>query len=133
MRPVKSVFGVIGMLLPVFYCGGLVYYFSGFRGATEGSLAEGLGPTVLGLSAIGLLFCIPIGWKLVKMLTGSRAPVPDRPGGEDEEAASGFDADAALARYMARKAAGAEGAVASPAAWTPEPVVSRPSFGRKTR
>ena len=132
MRPVKSVFGAIGMLLPVLYCGGLVYYFTGFRGLPDASLMQGLGPTVLGLSAIGLLFCVPVGWKLVKMLTGPRAPAPDRPGGEAEEAGSGFDADAALARYMARKAAGAEGVVAPAAAYRAEPVVSRPSFGRKT-
>lgn len=124
MASVKSVVGVVAALVPVGYCGGLLYYF--MRGNTlEGPVGQGLGPTVLGLGAVGLLFCIPLVFKLLKLA----APRKPEPGARavDEELASSFDADAALARYMARKAAQGDG---EPPRF--EPPVARGSFGRKT-
>jgi hypothetical protein len=131
MTSVKSVVGVIGALLPVAYCGGLLYYFTQ-NNTLEGPVGQGLGPTVLGLGAIGLLFCAPVIFKLLKLF----APAKPEPGkvrdAVDEDEGSGFDADAALARYMARKAAagGEIPAAAAPVSFdAPAP---RPSFGRKT-
>jgi len=122
MRSVKMVFGIVGALVPIAYCGGLVWYF--MRGNTlEGPVGQGLGPTVLGLGAIGLLFCIPLVFKLLKLA----APPKPEPGARvaDEEPASSFDADAALARYLARKAAAGGEIPPMPA---PAP---RGGFGRK--
>jgi hypothetical protein len=121
---VKSVVGLIAALLPIGYCGGLIYYF--MRGNDlSGPVGQGLGPTVLGLGAVGLLFCIPLVFKLLKLA----APPKPEPGARvvvDEEPGSSFDADAALARYMARKAAaGGEIPVAAPMA------APRAGFGRK--
>ena len=43
MRSVKMVFGIVGALVPIAYCGGLVWYF--IRGNTlEGPVGQGLGP-----------------------------------------------------------------------------------------
>lgn len=122
MQPLKSVFGLVGALLPVAYCGGLVWFFQGQTGGVEFITSAGLGPTVIGLGALGVLFCIPLILKLTKIVTAPAKPVkvtgiPDAPESE-------FDADAALARYLARKAAGEiEVPVAAP--------VQRASFGRK--
>lgn len=128
MRSVKPAFGLFGALIPVLYCGGLLYYFFGFQGATDGPLATGLGPTILGLGAVGLLFCIPLLLKVIRLFAPAPGgnPVPSEP----EEVVSDFDPDAALARYMARRAA--EG-IAPPPLPTSEvsAPVQRPSFGRK--
>lgn len=130
MRSAKTVFGIVGALVPLVYCGALFFYFLRVGGSPEGVAGIGLGPTVLGLGAIGVLFCIPLILRIVKAVAGSpRKPEPDistgartaAPGSEPE---SSFDADAALARYMAKKASGL---VEAPPV---EPGV-RPAFGRK--
>jgi hypothetical protein len=123
MRSVKMVVGIVGALLPVAYCGGLFFYFRRFGGWSDGPLATGLGPTMLGLGALGLLFCIPVILKLIKLFAAPRSPVP---GGADPEPESSFDADAALARYLARKAA--QGGGEPVAVEAPAP---RATFGRK--
>jgi hypothetical protein len=98
MQPLKSVFGVIGALVPIVYCGGLLYYFLDTSGSVQGAEAIGLGPTLLGLGAVGLLFCIPLIVKVVRIFAGPRSP-----GSSMDDDGDGFDADAALARYMARR------------------------------
>jgi hypothetical protein len=126
MASVKSVFGMVGALIPICYCAGLAYYFFGVSGnSLQGATALGLGPTILGLGAIGLLFCVPLLIKLVRL--GAPAPSRGKPARvSEDDAGEPFDADAALARYMARKAA--EGG-SSPLASVEPP---RPQgFGRK--
>jgi hypothetical protein len=135
----KSVFGVARALGPVLYCGYLAYYFFDAGGSVQGIQDIGLGPTVLGLGAVGLLFCIPLVMKIVRMFRTPRAPgsggsAPTHDGDDDD---GGAAADAAIARYMARKAK--EDASAKPSTNTvsPRPVqqssgpARRPSFGRK--
>lgn len=100
MRSFKSVVGLLAALLPLGYCGYLLLYFRGVSGDI-GPVQSGLGPTMLGLGAVGLLFAVPLVLKLVRLLAtpsaGSREPRLEE---------STFDADAALARYLARKAEG---------------------------
>lgn len=105
MGSVKSVFVLVGALIPIAYCAGLAYYFFGVSGnSLQGATAIGLGPTILGLGAIGLLFCVPLLIKLMRL--GTPKPSRGKPArGSDDDAGEPFDADAALARYMARKAA----------------------------
>ena len=135
MRTLKSVFGVTRALVPVLYCGGLLYYFLDVSGSVQEAETIGLGPTLLGLGVVGLLFCIPLILKIVRIFARPRSPGsgggPDTSGRDDE---SGIEADAAIARYMARQSA-----QAAPNA----PIVSlaregggparRPGFGRKIR
>lgn len=103
VRTVKSLFGVFGALLPVLYCGGLVLYFSDVGGSPEGIAQVGLGPTVIGLGAVGALFCIPLMLKLVKVFMG---PKTSGSGGSNARRAqapeSSFDADAVISRYLAQ-------------------------------
>ena len=52
----KPIFRAIGAIVPVFYCGGLLIYFIHQGGSLEGAISIGLGPTLLGLAIVGLLF-----------------------------------------------------------------------------
>lgn len=124
-------FKLILSLLPLVYIGGLLFYFTGFNGWSDGPIASGLGPTVLGLGAIGLLFCIPLVFRLLKLVIKPRGPTSAKANEPAEEPA--FDADAALARYLARKAASGEPMPEAPqaAAFPREENAPRPVFGRK--
>ncbi len=135
----KSVFGVARALGPVIYCGYLAYYFFDAGGSVQGIQDIGLGPTVLGLGAVGLLFCIPLVMKIVRMFrtpraSGSGGSAPAHDGDDDDRGAA---ADAAIARYMARKAQEDASAKPSTGALSARPIqqssgpARRPSFGRK--
>ena len=136
MRTVKSVFGVISALGPVLYCGGLAYHFLDLSGSMQEAQEIGLGPTVIGLAVVGLLFCIPLILKLVRIFRGPRLPGPEGRGGADapeRDDEDGFDPDAAIARYMAQRSA--EAVVNTPAGLSAHGrgPAKRPGFGRRTR
>lgn len=132
--------GIIGALIPVLFCGGFLVYFAGVEHWTGVPVGDALTPTVFGLGALTILFAIPLILRIARLVG---PPSPRKPGSpprrdppEDER--SDFDADAAIARYLARREA--EGpAAAAPAsaaglrapapAFAPPP----PTFGRKTR
>jgi len=101
VQTAKSVFGVTRALLPVLYFGGLAVYFMRVSGGSmEGIQLLGLGPTIVGLVAVGFLFCIPLILRVGKLF--NRPPGGGRPPKDDDDD-SGFDPDAAIARYMASK------------------------------
>ena len=131
MRTLKPAFGVIGALMPVLYCGSLLYYFFDVSGSVEGAQELGLGPTLIGLGAGGLLFCAPLIIKLMRIFRAPRAPGSGG-GGPKDDPDDGFDADAAIARYMAQRSA--QGASPSPAA-RPAQSGGGPArgFGRRVR
>lgn len=122
MGSFKSVFGVFGALLPVVYCGSLLYYFLDLSGSMDEAVTNGLGPTVVGLGAVGLLCCIPLLIKVVGMFSGARAR--GRASAPTQEPEGEFDADAVLARYMAKQS----NAAPAPEGGTP---AARTTFGRK--
>lgn len=135
-----KVLGIIGALIPLVWIGWLLYYFVGVGGNTaEGVAGIGLGPTVIGLSIVGLLFALPLIIKLLRTTTGvNRVPGAGfdnklKPGEVVVEPA--FDADAALANYLRKREAGVTGDVSiDPAESEPAaPFAPRPGgFGRKT-
>jgi hypothetical protein len=133
MRSVKSAFGVIGTVGPILYCGGLLYYFLDLSGSVQEAKADGLGLTLVGLAAVGLLFSIPLLMKLVRIFSRPRSPGS----GGDADASTpdgngGFDADAVIARYRAQRTAEAAiGARAAPPAPESGAPARRRSFGRK--
>jgi len=133
MRMLKSVFGVAGAVVPVLYCGGLLYYFVDLSGSVQQVTEIGLGPTVLGLGIVGLLFSIPLILKVVRIFARPPSPGsgsgPDAPARDEE---SGFDADAAIARYMAQRSLETvpDAPVVSPTRKGGGPA-RRASFGRK--
>lgn len=92
----KSVLGAIGALVAVVYCGGLAYYFFDVGGSAEDVAA--LGPTVLGLGAVGLMFGL---WLIVKLVRISRGPPSPGSKGrfpsEPHDGESSFDADDVVA------------------------------------
>lgn len=129
MRSMKSVFGVIGALVPIAYCGALFFYFANVGGSVQDAVTSGLGPTMLGLGLIGLLFFIPLVWKIVRAI--SAPPSKRGAAAPEQEEASDFDPDAVIARYLAKRAA--EGH-APPTPLPPHdggPTPPRPGFGRK--
>ena len=134
MGSFKSAFGLAKALLPVLYCGYLIYYFLDLGGSVEAIEENGLTPTVIGLAAVGLLFCIPLIFKLIRLIRGLGPPGPGgsarRNDNTNEDDDGGAAADAIIARYMARKAAEEAPAAPRPAAPGGGPA-RRPSFGRK--
>lgn len=100
-----KVIGVIAGLVPLIYIGWLLRHFVGVGGGTaEGVAFIGLGPTVIGLSIVGLLFALPLIIKLLRVMTGvNRVPGAGfdaklKPGEVSD--APAFDPDAAFANYM---------------------------------
>ena len=126
---------MIGALVPILYCGYLLYYFLDISGSVEEAKVDGLGPTLMGLAVVGLLFCIPFLVKIVRLFKGPRSPGAGGNGGPDAPTGDGgFDADAVIARYMARQSAqAAPSSPAAPPASGGRGPVGRPSFGRKIR
>ena len=122
MRTARSWFGLIGALIPVLFCGGFLLYFNNVRNAFGGLVDGGLGPTMIGLAAFGLLFLLLFLLKLRRFLAPPAPPKSgDRMAAALDETRSDFDADAALARYMARRGSGDSGGDRPPPG----------SFGRK--
>lgn len=117
----------LAALIPVAYIGYFLWHFTGVGGNTAKGIVDiGLGPTVLGLSIVALLFLIGPLVKLIRVASGAnRVPGANVKVSDDLPETEGFDADAALARYMSQRGATP---VVSEAA---EPPAARPQFGRK--
>lgn len=136
MSPGKLL-GVIGGLLPLVYIGFMLRHFVGVGGGTaDGIVGIGLGPTVIGLSIVGLLFALPLIIKLLRATTGvNKVTGADlKPGEISTEPA--FDADAALANYMrSRNASSGEAPLVSGSIGSPDgdghPAIRPAGFGRK--
>ncbi len=136
MRTTKTFLGLIGGLLPILFFGGLFLYFTTVNNASFGLLDGVLGPTRIGLGALTILFALLFLWRLKRAATPPPAKASlSTADGQIEEAKSDFDADAAMARYLARRTSG----VAVPPAQPSRPsqptvdgVPIRPGgFGRK--
>ena len=126
---IGGVFRWLLALIPVGYIGFFLWHFMGVGGnSMEGIVGIGLGPTVLGLSIIALLFLIGPLIKLIRVGSGAnRVPGASVKVGDDLPATEGFDADAAFARYMTKR-----GDTPAPVEEMPESAAPRPQFGRKT-
>ncbi|WP_428629015.1 hypothetical protein [Sphingopyxis sp.] len=134
-----KILGIIGGLIPIIYIGWMLRHFVGVGGdSAEGVASIGLGPTVIGLTVVGLLFALPIIIKLLRAATGvNRVPGASfdaklKPGEVVVEPE--FDPDAAFANYMRRREAGSVDEVPAGSAYNepPTPFPPRTSgFGRK--
>lgn len=109
MPRIKSILGAIGALVPVAYCGGLLYYFIHNSGSIDDAKSIGLGPTLLGLAVVGGLFLIGflvrIAW-MINAAAGSAERTNHsgaKPSSLDSDNDDDFDADAVVARYMAQR------------------------------
>ncbi len=131
-------FGIIAMMLPIVYCFGLVAYFAGVGQWLGGSfgmaMPQDLMATIAGLTIVGMLFCIGPIIKIIRFIARQSAtPAPRDPNDgatmRDGDAASNgdFNADDAIARYLAKRGGVAEAGppLAEPAA------PPRPQFGRR--
>jgi hypothetical protein len=132
MGSFKNAWGIITGLIPVVYCVGFLIYFANVERFTGVPVGNQLGPTVLGLGVVALLFSIPVILRIARLL---RAP----PTSKDEarrtaevfaDSPSDFDADAAIARYMAQRQAAEAASASLPDDGAP-PQAPRRGFGRK--
>ncbi len=135
MGTLRSVVGVVGAIVPIVYCGGLLYYFIDTTGSVEEAKTNGLGPTLLGLGLVGLLLCIPLIIKLFRLVSGPRPPGSGSAGPDASSPdGGGFDADAVIARYLPQRSAEVSPrASVTPSAADGGRQASAPSFGRRTR
>jgi len=117
----KTVLGVV----PVIWFAGLAIYLYRVNTALGGMAQQQLLPTIIGLGAISLLLSIPLVLKLVRLASGTTAKPKAKISGADDAARGDFDADAVIARYLEKKAAG-EASFEVPDTATP-----RATFGRK--
>ena len=78
----KIVFGVVSTLGAVLYCGGLVYYFYDLSGSMQDAQELGLRPTILGLSAVGVVLWLSLFFPLMAY--------PDRANGFKPNADAGI-------------------------------------------
>lgn len=109
-------------IVPVFWFGGLAIYLYRVNGALGGVASQQLMPTVYALGALSLLFSLPVLFKLLGLTTKSKS----KKAPASNDAASGdFDADAAISRYLEKKAAGEANFT------VPDTAGPRPVFGRK--
>ncbi|MEA3031364.1 MAG: hypothetical protein QOG13_2689 [Sphingomonadales bacterium] len=135
MRTIKSVFGLVAAAVPILYCAGLLLYFNRVRTASGGLLDSALGPTMLGLGVIGLLFLIPFVLRLRRLVAPPAAPGSGSSGRRAKEAPqderSDFDADAALARYLAQRPRGAPNLASPQAPQEGGRPVRQAAFGRR--
>lgn len=122
MQSLKSAARIIGALIPLLYCGGLLFYFANAERFTGVPIGNGLAPAILGLGVVSILFSIPLVLRVARLF---RTPAPPRGTGRSgptpQAEPSDFDPDAAIARYLAQR--GEPG--------PPVPVPTRPGFGRK--
>ncbi len=109
-------------IVPVFWFGGLAIYLYRVNDSMGGVASQQLMPTVIGLAAISMLLSLPILFKLLGLATKSKG----KKASDRSDAASGdFDADAAISRYLEKKAAGEANFS------VPDSAAPRPTFGRK--
>lgn len=109
-------------IVPVFWFGGLAIYLYRVNGAMSGVASQQLMPTVYALGALSLLFSLPVLFKLLGLTAKPKAKMAQADG---DAASGGFDADAAISRYLDKKAAGEVNFT------VPESAAPRPVFGRK--
>lgn len=130
----KAIFNaikVLGAISAILYCGRLLYYFIDTSGSLQNAKDIGLGPTILGLTVVGLLSCLLLAFRLVRLFSGPRSSGSDNPDKTDPSTGEReFDADAVVARYVAQRAAEANVA-ATPVA--PGGAAKRQGFGRKIK
>ena len=104
MQTSKNWFGLVGAALPVLICGGFLLYFSNVRSAFGGLLDGQLGPTMFGIGVFFVLFLGLFLYRLWKVAGGPAKASPSaRADAAFESEQSDFDADAAFARYLARR------------------------------
>ena len=130
----KLGFSLFGALVPIIYCCALLYYFFDMSGSVENAETIGLGPTMVGLGIVSLLFCIPLIIKVARIFAKPRTPGSSGPDTSARDDETGAEAEAAIARYKARQStqAAPNAPIVSAARASGGPA-RRPGFGRKVQ
>lgn len=119
-------FSLLGGLFVLAWAGGLIWHGRTLLGTGVPELDKA-GFTLVGF---GMFLLVPLGINIVFRIMKARAPAKrsERPT-EPEEVT--FDADAAMARYLARKAEGGAAPGSAGSAQPIAPPAQRPVFGRR--
>ncbi|HTU11678.1 MAG TPA: hypothetical protein VMG08_12370 [Allosphingosinicella sp.] len=134
MKTTKSFMGLLMALVPILLIGGLLLYLNHVRTSFFGLLDGAMGPTMFGLAAIGVVFILLFFLKLRKAATPPAPPsarAGDRVDAAVAETRSDFDADAAFARYMAKRDAGGTDPSGAPSQAFGNAPARPGGFGRK--
>lgn len=134
MRFLSGAFSWAFALIPAAYIGAMLWYFRGVGGGSAEGIANiGLGPTVMGLTFVGVILSLPVIVKLIRILTGANRVPGAAAGGDPPLETGGFDADAAFANYMRNRDSALPPPIASDAVSDDlRPFAPRPGgFGRK--
>jgi hypothetical protein len=133
MGTFKNAWGIVVGLIPVLYCVGFLIYFTNVEGFTGVPVGNQLGPTIIGLGVVAMLFSIPVILRIARLFRAPPAPANDarRTAEVFADAPSDFDPDAAIARYMAQRAAAESAGTPAADGDSPPPQPPRPAFGRK--
>ncbi|MDR3528544.1 MAG: hypothetical protein P4L57_14835 [Rhizomicrobium sp.] len=127
MESLRPVIGIFKTVVPIVYCGALLYYFIGYSGSLEDAQTLGLSPFLIGLASVGLIFSIILVFKLAMIVLALRTPRPgERKQGGASPSDTSFDADAVVARYLARQG---DGGVPRPPLPTAAPKPAAPQYG----
>ena len=136
MRTAKSIVAAFGTFAAIIYFGWLLYYFLDVSGSVQEAKTNGLGPTLVGLGVLGLLFCLLFIWRIGRIFRprSSGPGVRGGPGTPTGDGEGGFDADAVVARYLAQRPAGATATGFSAAPSSREGGgAAKPAFGRRSK
>ncbi|MFT3809865.1 MAG: hypothetical protein QM698_08090 [Micropepsaceae bacterium] len=138
MQSARNAISLIAGLLPIAYCGGLIWYFTDKGGLSDPLLSKELQPTIVGLAFAGFVFIAFFAWRIWRGRSGGGS---DDGAGSSPQKGRGFvsaleqgddadhsSADAMIARYLAQRST-PQGAHESPVEAPPRGA----TFGRRIR
>ena len=139
MDSARKWISLLAGLLPIAYCGGLVWYFTDMGGLDNPIISQELKPTIIGLALVGLVFIAMFAFRIWRANsgpgtdTGTGAPGAPKPRGfvsalDQDDDVDHTDTDAMIARYLAQRAT-PTGTHESPIEAAPRPG----TFGRRVR
>jgi hypothetical protein len=126
-NPIRDIIRFVSMSSTITYCFGFADYLSPYASHDEGYSSS---PTMIGLTAIGVITALCMAIFLIRAffhysgLDAESQVSPARASGVSDTSGD-FDADDAIARYLAKSR---DEPVAAPA---PQPASTRTGFGRK--
>ncbi len=112
MESARKWVSLLAGLLPIAYCGGLVWYFTDMGGLNNPILSQELKPTIIGLALVGLVFIAMFAFRVWRANSGPGSdtgePGEPKPRGfvsalDQDDDVDHSNADAMIARYLAQR------------------------------
>ena len=116
----KALMGAV----PAILFGGMSLYLHRLTATMDPLVSQQLMPIIYGLGVLGFLFSLPVLLKLFGLAIGGTRK-PAKAARERDDGPAAFDPDAAISRYLEKKAAG------EVSYEMPDTAAPHPTFGRK--